>query len=407
MKSINLILLAALLSVATLFSCKREVLKDNLAPTAKNFSQKIKNWFESSNRVSLKAVNSLAPRGISSNDDPRDGDPVWDATIYFPDTKIFVTPINFKVSEVNKNFITYKYLIATENNTGDIVSGTFFYLTVDNNKTDASFILLLPGKVSEKFFNLQEIPQEYTGTVLTYTLDYGLIQNKTYEHGVELNAKANILSKIDENVFYLTQTDYVLPTNCTSYYLLVTDSEGNIISVTFLFTSCNNEPVGGGGGSTTVCNNTAAAAIAALNGVTYTPINDQTSSILGTTTGPINGIIRAPKNSSVGLITLNFWGAYYSSFTAYFAGVVFKTKPTFPWRWESFNYTYTSMSGGVVPPCFAVTPTVNVSSVISSDKLTASVAVSYQMLVTCSCVGGIQAAPIQSNSFSTSFSSQY
>ena len=405
--------------------CKREnLLTKETASVENQYAAKIKAWYESLDRTKKSGIkvkgasNTVAERGISSKIDIRDGDPIWENTKYFSNTKIYVTPIKFEISASDKNFTMYKYLIATEDNTSNIEKGVFFYLLVNNNKTAESFTKLLPNDLPEDFFSLKTIPAGLTGTVIKYDIDYKLIESKIYENANEVSGKGNILSYIDNKAFYIDAPNYPsdyakIAVKCDSYYLVTFDPDGNIISVFYLYTSCEpgdgSSGVGGGGNPTTPssCDMTSQEAINRLNFITSDEIYDFGGSTLGQEGQPDRfGIIRAPKICSVGLRTLHFWGNYEASYTAYFKGIVYKSNSYSPWKWENFEYNYSGLSAGVVAPCFAVTPTVNTSWVISSDKSMASVDISYQMLITCSCVGGIQAAPVQSNSFSTIFPSQ-
>lgn len=395
-------------------SCKKQDsvhLKDNDA--GNTGGEKVKAWFSSVRGTVPVDKQNASAREISNKADPRDGSPEWSKTVFYEKEKIYVTPIEY-FSTKNEKFPSYKFLVSSADASGDIKEGVFFYLMIDDNKTNQSFKDLLPGKLPGDFFTLQHVPKEFSGTVIKYDLNYRLTHCRKYEGGVDKKQYSKILSGINNKYVYLDDPGYVAKLQeidpnqgfCVDEWIIwyVEDEETGqpvtILGIDYIGSTCFL-PQGGSGNPSgpvstppdennvpAVCNLTMAEAMEQLNAVTGTdeleanyPSDQEGGGIMLPPDG--SGRIRRGVLPYAGLASLNFYWGEVPHYAAFFSGVLYKINQNdTKWKWESCKYTHTALYQGELPPCTTVRPDVDVSDVIiSGDKIEASAFIAFRFYV--------------------------
>lgn len=422
------ILRTALLISAVFFftGCKKETSQKSDQVQTGSYGEKIRSWFESANR-SNNFPGRLSGRQVSTNYDPRDGDPEWDKTVYYEDSKLYVTPIKLLFDKTNPDYITCKYLVTEQNNNGDITEGRFQYIVINKEKTEPAFIDLLPGTLPEGIFTNNSFPGSFSGFSVKYDLNYMPISSNEFLKGVINNniKKVNLLANIGDDFYYIDQPGFLDAVSkaiykCEDYFWVGFNDAGEIVFVLYSDTQCvqvgddgsgNGNPATGGGNdgsnppppppppptNVNFCSMTPQEAENALNsmygvedGVAYFTEGPET-------VNAVDGRIRKPNNPVQRLVDLHIILNYVAKYSAYFTGWVYKDNENDPWKWESCEYTGTHLEGGQIPPCVEIEPHVSAGKVgFSEDKLNAIVRINYSFIGKITCLGPLNPSEVYS-----------
>lgn len=378
--------------IATLFGCKKNSQLEESVPQQNIAYEKVKTWFD----IQIKA----STNGLIRATNIRSETPLWGKTKYYSENNFFITPIRIGNMNTDQNNSVYKFLLATENSEGTISTGEYFYL-FPNKNAGQNFSSQTLQNIGAEFFSLHKIPNNFSGTIIKYDLDYNVKSSKYFEKGqpvskIEKMVKGKKGKYKDMNDTEENSVVYLPCGQCESYYLVTYDEvTWEIINVEYLYTECGDCPQGegGGNGGSNECSFTNSQGREILDHlITYQSLYS-VMSVRGSEGGPdMNGIIRAPKPIVWQFLQLHVFANYYPKYSAYFSGVVYKTNPTDTWKWDTVTYSYSAKSGGEVPPCFTINVTANVTPVISTNKLNVHIVLSYQSTTSISCLWGLESA---------------
>ncbi len=185
--------------------------------------------------------------------DHREGQALWDQTKFFPETGRYVTPVQVQMQDENKSYSLYKYLVSDADKAERITEAQFLYLVVNNEATDPRLLKQLPMELPAGFYTGKESLPGLTGAVLRYSQKYEWLSGLYFEKGEEQKGGGKLAVKVKEEYVALEDPLFTekAAEKCTSYYLMVTDENGQIINVTYLFSHCEDQEPGGGGGGFT------------------------------------------------------------------------------------------------------------------------------------------------------------
>lgn len=403
MKTKNLTAIIAIVIITTLFGCKREALTNEPVVQQNSISEKVKAWFEKQpkapnyRQVLFESKTINLPEEIA-----------WMRSKYNAEAKINITPINIK--SVDRNLPAFKYLVTNTDEGGGVLGG-YYYTILSNKKT---LDQLENEDVPLMMINLEQIPKNFTGTIIKQDLNNTIIWSKHYEQGTIVGKADKIEARKSKDQ---TSIGNYAPLEEGCNYVTIewywqTWQNGVLIYEEYVGSSivvvCEGTGGGGGGGGVIIpgpCSFTLAEAQQQLNAITIernyqgecsTPIGEGVSQFS-------NWPKLSPKNCSTGLVTLHFFGGYYVSYACLFTGTVKKDGPNVPWKWQTFAYNSTVLTGGGIPPCFEQTKSVVANPVISQDGLTVGVAINYTITTKILCLFGWQPSAPYTGSFVHTF----
>jgi hypothetical protein len=213
------------------------------------------------------------------------------------------------------------------------------------------------------------------------------------------------------------------PQQCLDWYWVTYDVEtGEIIDVTYLYTTCadNNNGGGGGGGSSSTpidmdnfCSATPTQAAAALNDISAANSTDETTAIYSNEQNAATSdqpyAIRRPAIVSWPIEKITFSTSYVASYAATYSGTIKKKNPNIaadPWRWESLQYSSIMQTSGYTPPCLSIEWAATSAIAFSSDSVTAYADIIYTAKAIATCAFGSQWKNIKYNTKMTSFTAK-
>jgi hypothetical protein len=161
------------------------------------------------------------------------------------------------------------------------------------------------------------------------------------------------------------------------------------------FKSCGGSgtggDLGGGGGEeedNAVCDLNQEAAQQELDGILFNEAGVVKYSI-GDPLSNSLGIIKEPVTVSFPIFSLQFTTGYWIRYSGHGSGIRYKVNPTDTWKWESFQKSSQVTKDNIFPACWTDDMTVTISNpVFSSDHESATLAVSYNLTLGLSCLGG-------------------
>lgn len=341
--------------------------------------------------------------------DPRDGLVQWDQSKYHSEIGMYVTPVRFRVQDESKTAALYKYLVSEKAEAGNTGSGYYLYLSVNREATDPELLKQIPDNLPSGFFAGKEELPGLTGAVMRYSLKYEWQSGTVFEKGVPVKGQPKMAAEVKGEYVPVDDPAFLdkAAVKCTSYYLMVTDENGQIISVTYLFTSCEEQDPGGGGGNgggngtppnpstgaePSLCEMKEEEAAEVLRNVTGTDDLSDPKYAIGQQLPPDQqGKIRRVNNPYMGLVDLHIFWDYSTHYTAFFNGINYKNSEQDFWKWESCVYSRSVMDGGSVPPCMELLFSASGSPcVISPDEKTVTASVDFQIIAKISCLGSVQ-----------------
>ena len=309
---------------------------------------------------------------------------------------LIVIPVlsGFK-SRNNSDKNPVNYLVLVFENEDSITRGNIIQYISSNGQK------VIPQNTFSKVFAYKDLDCSGQFTVLNIT-DYFQYELK-FEKG-KLKSMAWVEKKTQSN----SVSGRVM--ECIDWYLLTwyvwSDGSVELVSEVYIGTTCDGEcwqskiangrifrvadcGGGGGGGMENTCNYSQEAGHNFLNSVTIEHLTEVSSSSENEDGPDANMKIRKPVQEKWNFLQLNYPMGFYSKYSAYFNGVVYKFDniPNDLWKFESLAYGQAVRTEGVVPPCTSESISVSTTvPVISGDERRATVILSYTANLSLSCL---------------------
>lgn len=189
---------------------------------------KIKEWYANQRGVRLQTPN-------------------WSATKMFDEEGIYIIPYSIPLEKASATF--EQYLVVFEDTDGNIVSGMISTIVYD--KKD---LLVLDLTKKKELLLMNNIPNDFTGSLLQYKLDGSLVKSNSYKQGkvitdlkIVLSEKAKPGKTVTMNLF----TTSIACGDWVAHYIVEYNTEtGEVYDWIYLYTEYGVcPPSDGGGGS--------------------------------------------------------------------------------------------------------------------------------------------------------------
>ncbi len=233
-----LVLMAAILVLSAITSCKKNTLPANEGNTLNARTQKIKAWFEEQPATEGRQKNTAAngsklpPLALQ-----------WHKTSYFAGEHAYIVPAFIEAG----NSAAFAYLVITEDAQGGPVEASYTLVLPDKKKmsgADISNIKLEPG-----FLQGRQVPHTFAGALLQFASSGNPTGGTHYEGG---QAKAGntdrlVAKNASQSNAAASRVACTGEKVCTDWYYQ-TWVDGNLVDEEYLFTTCACDSGMGGGG---------------------------------------------------------------------------------------------------------------------------------------------------------------
>jgi hypothetical protein len=229
----------AIIIIAALLGCKKEITEETSVVEQETVIQKLKSWNDGlsaelkSHRVQIQDIVTTVTEV-----------PDWSEAKFYVDKNMVIAPI--KIGDAKSAAPVFKYLVAKSNAKGEITDVNYYKIFSDNNSPADKFLSVNDVDLLSTVISNKNIPVDYTGRILKYNSSNKLLTTNYYENGELKNTEGDKQNDLD---------GVVLPTAPPECYSVTVDSwwvtslNGVIISWEYLYsttyTNCNS----GGGGS--------------------------------------------------------------------------------------------------------------------------------------------------------------
>lgn len=393
--------LCFMLTVSTLFSCKKSEMKTDDFSLKHAASQKIETWLSQSpgfNNYQIVNADGKEYKLFQAMD--------WKRAKYFAESKTHILPVRFDKS--HGELPVFKYLVTVMNDAGNIIECNYYHLITQHMAS------AYPDEeiITPELFRFNKIPDNFTGAIIKYDLQNKMLLSRHYDSGVATN-KTDKVTAVKNAKRSLPQN--IVPPDEGCYYETIdwfwqVWVNGILVYEEYVGTSviliCEGGGGGGGGGGNNgPCTMTQAQAQQQLSAITCERfINfNCTPPIMPPPQNFTNWPVVSPRTCSTGVATLHFFAGITVDYTAYFIGTVQKDGPSLPWKWKTFQYSNTTLTNGSIPICFGIDKSITANCAISGDKLNAYAQISYSFVAKILCLSGWTPSPPFTGSFTETF----
>jgi hypothetical protein len=230
--------LFAIITIAALLGCKKEITEETPVVEQETVIQKLKSWNDGLS-AELKShtvqINDIVTTVTEVPD--------WSEAKFFADKNMVIAPV--KIGDAKSLVPVFKYLVAKSNANGEITAVNYYKIFSDKNSPVDKFSSVNDVNLLSAVINNKNIPVDFTGSMFKYDSNNKLLTTYQYKNGNLISEEGD--KQNDPNGIALPN---VAP-GCSSVTVdswWVTLVNGVIVEWEYLY-SVTYTNCGGGGGS--------------------------------------------------------------------------------------------------------------------------------------------------------------